>query len=817
MSRILLDLLFDPITMKDINTIIESVNTHYYKSEDFMKTVPTFLKRNIQALFAIILIAIISITLIPCIVFGIEPVGTIGQPLPAQHAFLTDDTFVRVGPTHIQLVNTNTGEVVDEFGNLKGSSHVGFAPDGSHVSIIRYSGTQRKTNVEIWNPNTQDLISEWEFESDISYVGAFSPIAPLFATISDNEIYLWNWQTEEFVARMKGERRPFQNCYIRENGRTCGGSYPITSVFTPDGRYLIVASRRTAIELWNVKTHQLEGHLEGHIGNWVEGLVISQNGKRIATFDREPGIVYVWDMEAQQLLWKEQSGTGIITDLAFSLNNQHLYVATRTGAVSKFGTDGWVGFDDQIRIWDIELVQQIDMFGTEFRNLQSLTFSPNQKKALLYYSDAEVLWDIEEKRRLKVWADFITPDWYSDLALGPDGETFASVSSYFIKTWNIASQQLQLLVSAGDHMFRGFAISSDGQKLVVGRESDPWVELRGLQDGKIERLLPHSLSYVEKITYGKSGRWLAVSDDWDELSILDLKNPEKPQKLHTQLHFGHMLDISSFSFSENDVYFAATGRTGKNNSYTYRIMLWKREEDTFLLQYVWETQGYQPTFTTSADGSTVLASLGKGGVHIWELLLDEPRLITTLNGEGPMQFSPDGRYLIANQDGYLQIWDWQTSKPIKHASFPEFNGISQDGSVIVSYKTDGQFYIWDTKNLLSHLPYFVEPRDKKIVTLGQVKRNQLLQNFPNPFNPETWIPFRLASKSSVTIHIYSPIGKLVRSFSPGILSAGDYSSRSKAVHWDGRNDNGESVSSGVYLYTINAGNFSSTRKMLIRK
>lgn len=98
-----------------------------------------------------------------------------------------------------------------------------------------------------------------------------------------------------------------------------------------------------------------------------------------------------------------------------------------------------------------------------------------------------------------------------------------------------------------------------------------------------------------------------------------------------------------------------------------------------------------------------------------------------------------------------------------------------------------------------------------------MKRNQLLQNFPNPFNPETWIPFQLADESYVTVRIYSPTGRLVRRLSLGTMPAGDYSSQSHAAYWDGRNQIGEPVSSGVYLYTINAGKFSATRKMLIRK
>ena len=111
----------------------------------------------------------------------------------------------------------------------------------------------------------------------------------------------------------------------------------------------------------------------------------------------------------------------------------------------------------------------------------------------------------------------------------------------------------------------------------------------------------------------------------------------------------------------------------------------------------------------------------------------------------------------------------------------------------------------------------VEPKGKKLVTLGQIKRNELLQNFPNPFNPETWIPFRLADEAEVTIRIHTSTGKLVRSLSLGKMAAGDYSSQSQAAHWDGHNGLGEPVSSGVYFYTIKVGDFSATRKMLIRK
>ena len=94
---------------------------------------------------------------------------------------------------------------------------------------------------------------------------------------------------------------------------------------------------------------------------------------------------------------------------------------------------------------------------------------------------------------------------------------------------------------------------------------------------------------------------------------------------------------------------------------------------------------------------------------------------------------------------------------------------------------------------------------------------ELLRNYPNPFNPETWIPYRLAQDAFVTLTIYNGSGQVVRTLDIGYQAASVYESRSKAAYWDGRNDLGESVASGVYFYTLTAGNFSATRKMLILK
>ena len=97
------------------------------------------------------------------------------------------------------------------------------------------------------------------------------------------------------------------------------------------------------------------------------------------------------------------------------------------------------------------------------------------------------------------------------------------------------------------------------------------------------------------------------------------------------------------------------------------------------------------------------------------------------------------------------------------------------------------------------------------------RETELLANYPNPFNPETWIPYRLAEDAFVTLTIYNLSGQIVRTLDVGHQIAAVYENRSEAIYWDGRNGLGEQVASGVYFYHLSAGDYSATRKMLILK
>ena len=106
---------------------------------------------------------------------------------------------------------------------------------------------------------------------------------------------------------------------------------------------------------------------------------------------------------------------------------------------------------------------------------------------------------------------------------------------------------------------------------------------------------------------------------------------------------------------------------------------------------------------------------------------------------------------------------------------------------------------------------------EQLLTALTPKETILLPNYPNPFNPETWIPYRLAEEAFVTLTIYDGDGQIVRTLDVGHRSAAFYESRSKAIYWDGRNEFGEQVASGLYFYHLSAGDYSATRKMLILK
>ena len=106
---------------------------------------------------------------------------------------------------------------------------------------------------------------------------------------------------------------------------------------------------------------------------------------------------------------------------------------------------------------------------------------------------------------------------------------------------------------------------------------------------------------------------------------------------------------------------------------------------------------------------------------------------------------------------------------------------------------------------------------QQLIVMARPEKTQLLANYPNPFNPETWIPYELATDTDVRITIYNAQGVVIRTLQFGQQSAGYYTDRERAAYWDGRNALGEQVASGIYFYQLQTDDMSSLRKMVILK
>ena len=260
------------------------------------------------------------------------------------------------------------------------------------------------------------------------------------------------------------------------------------------------------------------------------------------------------------------------------------------------------------------------------------------------------------------------------------------------------------------------------------------------------------------------------------------------------------------------------------------ISLWDIETGQYKKPLI-EDIGAAISVVFSPDGQMLASGSADKKVRLWELTpADTPseKINGDINDDGAVnildlvviasEFGNEGQNLTAdvNEDGVVNILDLilvagmfdGAAAPSAHPQVPE----TLTAVEVQGWLTDARAL--EIRDFLMIRGFLV--LEQLLVSLTP-RETELLANYPNPFNPETWIPYRLAEDAFVALTIYDGSGQVVRTLEVGHRIASAYKSRSKAIYWDGKNGLGEQVASGIYFYTLTAGDFSATRKMLILK
>ena len=498
--------------------------------------------------------------------------------------------------------------------------------------------------------------------------------------------------------------------------------------------------------------------------------------------------------------------TDFVWSVAFSLDGQTLASGSEDG---------------QIRLWNPHTLRPETTLIGHSSGVRSVAFSPDGQTLASGSWDRTVrLWDTSTGELKTTFSGYNIED-ITSVAFSPDGEIFAagtasSSGHNTIHLWNPSTGEYKRELAGHTEPVKSVIFSPDGETLASGSE-DRTVQLWNTTTWKLKRTLSGHTQSVESIAFSPDGLTLA-SGSRDR--TIRLWNPQNG-KLKTTL--------TGYTDWFNPVAFSPDGQTlacGRYN--TNRLWNTQTGEYKNTLQ---DSASHIMSLTFSPDGTTLASGGEDGTVRLWELTPDETpsdKITEDVNGDGIVNildlvsvsanFGKTGENTAdVNGDGIVNIVDLvkvageMGSSAAAPAAHPQ--------TLEILTAADVQHWLTQAQ----HADLTDATSQRGILMLQQLlaalspKETSLLTNYPNPFNPETWIPYQLAKPTNVTLTIYAVNGRLIRTLMLGHKAVGMYHSKSRAAYWDGQNQFGEPVASGVYFYTLSTGDFSATRKMLILK
>ena len=512
----------------------------------------------------------------------------------------------------------------------------------------------------------------------------------------------------------------------------------------------------TATAQQYVHTDTLTGHT-----NWVGGIAFKDNGTLIS--GAVDYTLRAWNVTTGTQRWQQDVGNSVF-DVALPSHDPN-FIAYG-GAVNfkirmRYSNDGdWRG----------------EVSGHTSRVL-SLAFKPNSYLLASGSDDRTVrIWDVGNSNRRLVRTLRGHTSSVTSVAWSPDGRTLASASyDGTVRLWN-PNNGINFAVLRG-HTADVYCMAwhPDGRILASG-SADATIRLWNPDTHGTLRVLRGHTGNVLSLAFHPNGQTLA-SGSKDK--TIRLWNPNTGAHKATLKGF-EGTSIGGSAFSPNGQILAGRGPDRKDIS-LFRLL--------------------------------TVDVTGNGVVNVNDL-------VEVARNYGKTVGAGANRKADVNGDGEVDVDDILAVIEAVDAAAGAPALAHEDIETEDLQAADVQQWIRDAKAANAD-PAGIAALERLLAALIHVeappRETVLLANYPNPFNPETWIPYHLAEAAEVTLTIYTVDGKVVRTLALGHQSAGFYQSRSRAAYWDGRNEVGERVASGVYFYTLTAGDFAATRKMLIMK